>query len=232
MVEVGMRPVALDHAEPLELGALHVDPVLPSRRRGIPCGMRPRRRDQGSTTSAPCRRRILLDLPFDRLEPWQSQSTGFGSRSKPIICCERVTTSLEDLVAAAVADVNVRPAVVQRIGRPSSCEDELRAALRGLPARARIEARLPSARRARAPSAAAQRAWGSGAWAEDDLSAVVAFGVGHNLGISRVWDGDKGPGLVPVSGQTKADRAGNSPRERPDDRSGYRCACRGRVSSR
>ena len=47
---VGMIPVALD-AEPLELLALHVEPVL-RHRRGIPCGTRSSRRGRRDSASA------------------------------------------------------------------------------------------------------------------------------------------------------------------------------------
>ena len=114
---VGMGPVALD-AEPLELLALHVDPVL-ARRRGTRGGIRPWRRHRHVLVLA-LGAVLLLDLPFDREAVAVPARHVVGVEAQHLLAARHHV--LEDLVER-VADmdvaVGVGRAVVQHEFRPA-----------------------------------------------------------------------------------------------------------------
>ena len=163
MVRVGMLPVA-DDAEPLELLALHVDPVL----------------GEGAALAAEFDRAapfVLVACPWRDIPPRSSiRSAGRGSpsrarssKSKPSICWLLRHHVLEDLVERG-ADMDVAVGVGRAV-----VQDEARAG----PWRPRAGGRrgrgFASAPAAPAPSAAGRRASGNRSWAGTAFRCNRAF---------------------------------------------------------
>ena len=154
-----MLPVAFD-AEPLELLALHLDPML-----GIGAAFLAERDHRRGIRQVRLRLVLgaivlLLDLPFDR------QAVAVPARHVVGVVAEHLLAArhqvLEDLVER-VPDMDVAVGV-----RRAVVQDEFRPAVRRL-AQALVEAELrPSARASPAPSAAGRRASGNRSWAETE----------------------------------------------------------------